>query len=145
MVVANPAANASVDRLIVVRTIGAADIRDALAKGWADFQAMPTFALFLAILYPIIGLILFSLVFKSNLLQLAFPLTAGFLGPRTSRSACGDGWLDYNPVNVLGVRCFETASISGQFRHVRLSGGRRASMRGRRHVPRKEPGPLLCI
>ena len=83
MVVANPAANASADRLIVVHTIGAADLRDALAKGWADFQAVPTFALFLAILYPIIGLILFSIVFNSNLLQLVFPLTAGFslIGP----------------------------------------------------------------
>jgi uncharacterized membrane protein len=90
MVVANPAANASVDRLIAVRTIGAADLRDALAKGWADFQAMPTFALFLAILYPIIGLILFSVVFKSNLVQLVFPLTAGFslVGPFAAVGLC---------------------------------------------------------
>lgn len=90
MVVANPAANASVDRLIVVHTIGPADLRDALTKGWADFQAMPTFALFLAILYPIIGLILFSVVFKSNLLQLVFPLTAGFslVGPFAAVGLC---------------------------------------------------------
>ena len=90
MVVANPAASASVDRLIAVRTIGAADLRDALAKGWADFQAMPTFALFLAILYPIIGLILFSVVFKSNLVQLVFPLTAGFslVGPFAAVGLC---------------------------------------------------------
>ncbi len=90
MIVANPAANASVDRLIVVHTIGAADLRDALAKGWADFQAMPTFPLFLAILYPIIGLILFSAVFKSNLLQLIFPLTAGFslIGPFAAVGLC---------------------------------------------------------
>jgi uncharacterized membrane protein len=61
-----------------------------LTKGWADFQAMPTFALFLAILYPIIGLILFSVVFKSNLLQLVFPLTAGFslIGPFAAVGLC---------------------------------------------------------
>ena len=90
MIVANPAANATVDRLIVVHTIGAADLRDALTKGWADFQAMPTFPLFLAILYPIIGLILFSVVFKSNLLQLVFPLTAGFslIGPFAAVGLC---------------------------------------------------------
>jgi uncharacterized membrane protein len=90
MVVASPAANASVGRLIVVHTIGPADLRDALTKGWADFQAMPTFALFLAILYPIIGLILFSVVFKSNLLQLVFPLTAGFslIGPFAAVGLC---------------------------------------------------------
>jgi len=90
MVVANPAANASVGRLIVVHTIGPGDLRDALIKGWADFQAMPTFPLFLAILYPIIGLILFSVVFKSNLLQLVFPLTAGFslIGPFAAVGLC---------------------------------------------------------
>jgi len=90
MIVANPAANASVDRLIVVHTIGGGDLRDVLTKGWADFQAMPTFPLFLAILYPIIGLILFSVVFKSNLLQLVFPLTAGFslIGPFAAVGLC---------------------------------------------------------
>lgn len=83
MVVANPTANALAERLVAVRTIDAADLRDALAKGFDDFKAMPTFALFLALLYPIIGLILFSVVFKSNLLHLVFPLTAGFslIGP----------------------------------------------------------------
>jgi uncharacterized membrane protein len=90
MIVANPAANATVDRLIVVRTIGVADLRDALAKGSDDFKAMPTFALFLAIIYPVIGLILFSVVFNSNLLQLVFPLTAGFslIGPFAAVGLC---------------------------------------------------------
>jgi len=54
-----------------------------LAKGFDDFKAMPTFALFLVIIYPIIGLILFRVVFESDLLPLAFPLIAGFtlIGP----------------------------------------------------------------
>ena len=90
MATASPAADAYVDRLIVVRTIGAADLRDALAKGWDDFKAMPTFALFLAIIYPIIGLILFRVIFDSNLLQLAFPLIAGFtlIGPVAAIGLC---------------------------------------------------------
>ena len=90
MAVANPAANATVDRLIVVHTIGVADLRDALAKGCGDFQAMPTFALFLAIIYPVIGLILFNVVFESNLLQLVFPLAAGFslIGPFAAIGLC---------------------------------------------------------
>jgi uncharacterized membrane protein len=72
------ATHANIDHPIEVRTIGAADLRDALAKGFDDFKAMPTFALFLVIIYPIIGLILFRVVFESNLLPLAFPLIAGF-------------------------------------------------------------------
>ncbi len=77
------ATDANIDQPIVVRTIGAADLRDALAKGFDDFKAMPTFALFLVIIYPIIGLILFRVVFESDLLPLAFPLIAGFtlIGP----------------------------------------------------------------
>lgn len=90
MAVANPTANATVNRLIVVHNIGVADLKEALAKGWADFQAMPTFALFLAIIYPVIGLILFNVVFESNLLQLIFPLTAGFslIGPFAAIGLC---------------------------------------------------------
>ena len=73
----------NIDRPIVVRTIGAADLKDALVKGFDDFKAMPTFALFLVIIYPIIGLVLFRVVFGHDLLPLAFPLIAGFtlLGP----------------------------------------------------------------
>jgi uncharacterized membrane protein len=73
----------NIDRPIVVRTIGAADLKDALVKGFDDFKAMPTFALFLVIIYPIIGLVLFRVVFGHDLLSLAFPLIAGFtlLGP----------------------------------------------------------------
>lgn len=83
MAIAAPAAKPNVDRPIVVRTIGAADLREVLAKGFDDFKAMPTFALFLASIYPIIGLILFRVVFESDLLPLAFPLIAGFtlIGP----------------------------------------------------------------
>ena len=83
MAIAASAANSNVDRPIVVRTIGAADLREVLAKGFDDFKAMPTFALFLVSIYPIIGLILFRVVFESDLLPLAFPLIAGFtlIGP----------------------------------------------------------------
>jgi uncharacterized membrane protein len=44
---------------------------------------MPTFAVFMVAIYPIIGVILFSLTFGYEMLPLAFPLMAGFalLGP----------------------------------------------------------------
>jgi len=85
MAIDKPAADAdaNIDQSIVIRTIGPGDLRDVLAKGFDDFNAMPTFALFLVVLYPIIGLILFRIVFEQDLLPLAFPLIAGFtlIGP----------------------------------------------------------------
>lgn len=67
----------------IVRRIGPADLRAALAKGLDDFIAMPTFSLFLVAIYPIVGLILFWVTFGLDMMQLAFPLIAGFafLGP----------------------------------------------------------------
>jgi uncharacterized membrane protein len=54
-----------------------------LAKGFDDFMAMPTFSLFLVGVYPVIGLTLFWLTFGLDMMQLAFPLVAGFalIGP----------------------------------------------------------------
>jgi uncharacterized membrane protein len=67
----------------VVRRIGPADLRDALAKGWADFSAVPSHAIFLCVIYPIIGIGLAGLVLGAALVPLLFPLAAGFalLGP----------------------------------------------------------------
>lgn len=67
----------------VVRAISPADIADALAKGIADFRAMPTHAVFLAILYPIVGLLIGSLAFGYDMIGLLFPIAAGFalVGP----------------------------------------------------------------
>src|SRR5258706_5369381 len=66
-----------------VRRIVPADLRDALAKGLDDFVAMPTFAIFLIVIYPIVGLILLRLTFGYDMLPLVFPLAAGFplVGP----------------------------------------------------------------
>lgn len=66
-----------------VRTIGMADIRDALAKGWDDFMAMPSHAIFLALIYPVVGLVLFRLMFGYDILPLIYPMITGFalIGP----------------------------------------------------------------
>jgi uncharacterized membrane protein len=67
----------------VVRRIGPADLMDALAKGWSDFSAMPSHAVFLCVIYPIIGIVLAALTLGYALLPLLYPLAAGFalLGP----------------------------------------------------------------
>ena len=67
----------------VVRKIGLADLKDALKRGWDDFAAMPTHALFLCLIYPVVGLVLGRLAFGYEVLPLLYPLAAGFalVGP----------------------------------------------------------------
>ncbi len=62
----------------IVRKIGPADLKDALAKGIDDFLAMPTSLVFLGLIYPIVGLCL-----AGYALPLLFPLMSGFalVGP----------------------------------------------------------------
>ena len=59
------------------------DLKEALASGWSDFAAMPSHAVFLCLIYPIVGLILARLTFGYDVLSLLFPLAAGFalVGP----------------------------------------------------------------
>jgi uncharacterized membrane protein len=67
----------------VVRRIGVADLKDALSRGFDDFLAMPSQAVFLCLIYPIAGLLIGALSFGYGVLPLLYPLVAGFalLGP----------------------------------------------------------------
>src|SRR6267154_2497324 len=67
----------------VVRKIGLSDLTDALRLGWEDFKAIPTHAVVLCLIYPVLGLVLFRMVLGHSLLPLLFPLAAGFtlIGP----------------------------------------------------------------
>jgi len=66
-----------------VSEIGIADIRDALRQGYADFMAQPSHLLFIALIYPVAGVVLAQLTVSYNIFPLLFPLLAGFalLGP----------------------------------------------------------------
>src|SRR5215472_11252303 len=66
-----------------VREIGVSDLRDALARGIADFEANRTDVIFLCVIYPVIGLVLGRLASGYGLLPLLFPLASGFalVGP----------------------------------------------------------------
>ena len=66
-----------------VNTIGLASLRHAVAKGIEDFNAVPTHAVFLGIIYAVLGLILFRLSFGYEVVPLVYPMLAGFalLGP----------------------------------------------------------------
>jgi uncharacterized membrane protein len=66
-----------------VRRITPADLLQALRCGLDDFAAMPSHAVFLCIIYPLLGIMLVSLTFGYTMLPLLFPLAAGFalIGP----------------------------------------------------------------
>jgi uncharacterized membrane protein len=76
-----PTANATAAP--VIKTIGLPDLQDALRLGWEDFMAVPSHAIVLCLIYPVLGLVLARTVLGYSVLPLLFPLAAGFalLGP----------------------------------------------------------------
>lgn len=66
-----------------VRRIRVRDLFDALARGLDDFAAVPSHAVFLCIVYPVIGFLLAALTLGFAVLPLLYPLAAGFalIGP----------------------------------------------------------------
>jgi uncharacterized membrane protein len=67
----------------IIRTIGLSDLHDALRLGWEDFKAVPSHAIILCVIYPVLGLVLARAAFGYAVLPLLFPLAAGFalVGP----------------------------------------------------------------
>src|SRR3984893_18378140 len=67
----------------IIRTIGLSDLREALRLGWGGFKAVPSHAVILCVIYPVLGLVLARTVLGYSVLPLLFPLAAGFalLGP----------------------------------------------------------------
>lgn len=67
----------------VIRKIGIADLKDVLAKGLADFNAMPTHLVFFALIYLIVTIVFARTYGGYDLMQYAFPLLAGYtlIGP----------------------------------------------------------------
>ncbi|MEH2530481.1 putative membrane protein [Bradyrhizobium sp. AZCC 1588] len=66
-----------------VRKIKLSDLGEALRLGWEDFSAMPSHAVVLCVIYPVLGIFLFRMVLGYSVLPLLFPLAAGFalIGP----------------------------------------------------------------
>ena len=67
----------------LVRPIGMADLKEVLAKGLADFNAVPTHLIFLCLTYPIVVLIAARIYAGYDVLPFVFPLLAGYtlIGP----------------------------------------------------------------
>ena len=102
--------------LPAIRKISVADLREVLAKGMDDFYAMPTHAIFVCIVYPIIGFILARFIFGYSVLPLLYPLVSGFalVGPVAALglyelSRRREAGLETSAANAFGV--FESSSI----------------------------------
>ncbi len=67
----------------IIRAIGLSDLYEALRLGWEDFKAVPSHAIILCVIYPVLGLVLARTVLGYSVLPLLFPLAAGFalIGP----------------------------------------------------------------
>jgi uncharacterized membrane protein len=67
----------------IIRKITLSDLHQALKLGWEDFKAVPSHALILCVMYPVVGLLLARAVLGYSVVPLLFPLAAGFalLGP----------------------------------------------------------------
>ena len=66
-----------------VRHLAVRDLREVLRKGVDDFAACRSDVAFLALLYPVIGILLVWMALDRNLLPLMFPVMSGFalVGP----------------------------------------------------------------
>jgi len=94
-----------------IRTIGLSDLHQALRLGWEDFKAVPSHAIVLCVIYPVLGLVLARTVHGYSVLPLLFPLAAGFalLGPfaalglyeLSSRRERGESATAWDAVEVL--------------------------------------------
>lgn len=69
--------------LPVVRSITHIDLKKALLRGLADFKAMPTQVIFLAMIYPVVGILIIRATFHLNIIPVLFPIASGFalVGP----------------------------------------------------------------
>src|SRR5579862_7557930 len=67
----------------VVRRITVSDLLRSLMRGYNDFSAMPSHAVFLCVIYPLLGMLMIAMTLNYSMLPLAFPIAAGFalVGP----------------------------------------------------------------
>jgi uncharacterized membrane protein len=79
----NVGSRAAADGTPIVRTLQLSDLQTALRRGLEDFKAVPSHAVILCVIYPVLGLVLARLSLGYSVMPLLFPLAAGFalIGP----------------------------------------------------------------
>ena len=101
------------------------DLREALQAGMADLGASRSDAIFIVLVYPVIGIVLAAMAFNMNLVPLLFPVAAGFalLGPlaavglyeisRRREAGLDAGW--GAALSVLGAPNFGAVVVLGLY------------------------------
>jgi uncharacterized membrane protein len=104
-----------------VRTIGDADLREALRQGWADLMDRRGDLMFIGLIYPAVGLIAAVVSLSGSLAHLFFPLAMGvaLLGPlaaigfyelaRRREQGLESGWSHF--LDVARRPAFESITI----------------------------------
>jgi uncharacterized membrane protein len=95
----------------VVRRISTSDLYYAVARGYDDFAAFPSYTVFLCVIYPLLGILLIGFALGTlSLLPLAVPIAAGFalVGPIAAiglyeLSRRREAGLDSSPSHVFDV------------------------------------------
>ena len=153
-----------------VARIGLADLRDALAKGYADFGANRTDVMLLCIFYPVLGLVLGRIASGEQTLPLLFPLISGFalIGPlaavglyeisRRREQGANTGWADafgvlrspsLGPIVILGLSLgvlFVVWLAAAQFIYsLTLGAGHAATFAGFTHAVLATPSGWAMI
>ncbi len=110
---------------ITIRDLSLDDLREALRKGVEDLGASRTDAIFIVLIYPIVGLALATFGLDLSRLPLLFPLIAGFalLGPlaavglyeisRRREQGRPAGW--NNALGVIGAPNFGAVLMLGLY------------------------------
>ncbi len=113
------------DAEIEIRDLEISDLTDALRKGAEDFAELRTDVMFIALIYPIIGVVLTWFAVNREMWPLLFPLIAGFalLGPlaavglyemsRRREKGLKAGWGD--AFGVIGSPSFVPIAILGGY------------------------------
>jgi uncharacterized membrane protein len=93
-----------------IRRVTPSDLLNALARGVDDFAAMPSHAIFLCVIYPLIGMLLIGLTWGYSMLPLVFPIAAGYalVGPFAAiglyeLSRRREAGLDSSPLHAFNV------------------------------------------
>lgn len=93
-----------------IRRVAPSDLLNALAHGVDDFAAMPSHAIFLCVIYPLIGILLIGLTWGYSMLPLVFPIAAGYalVGPFAAiglyeLSRRREAGLDSSPLHAFNV------------------------------------------
>jgi len=82
--------HAEKSNVVAINRIGTGDLFASLAAGFEDFRQKPSHLFFLALIYPVIGLLLAQAAAGNDLLPLVYPLISGFalLGPVAAIAFC---------------------------------------------------------